>query len=92
MSEIRKKAFPELFQAVVDGSKTFDLRVADFECHKGDILILDEVDEDTKQPTGRFIKKKVGYVLRTKDLNFFEEEEVNQFGYQVMSLLDEDAK
>jgi len=91
MREVHKKAFPALFAEVLSGNKTFDLRLADFDCRPGDVLVLDEVSEADKQPTGRSIRKKVGYVLKTKDLAFFAAEDVQQYGYQVMSLLDEDA-
>jgi hypothetical protein len=89
MSEIHKKAYPELFAEVASGRKTFDLRLADFECKPGDILVLDEVTKGDKNPTGRSLRKKVGYVLKTKDLDFFSSEDVDAYGFQVMSLLDE---
>jgi hypothetical protein len=91
MSVIHKKAFPALFAQVLAGNKTFDLRVADFDCQPGDVLILDEVDAASKQPTGRSIRKQVGYVLKTKDLDFYDPKAVEQYGYQVISLLDEVA-
>ena len=89
MSEIHKKILPEYFEQVANGNKTFELRLADWECEAGDILILDEIHSDTKEPTGRFIKKRVGYVLKTKDVTLFSPEDVEKHGYQVISLLDE---
>jgi predicted nuclease of predicted toxin-antitoxin system len=89
--EIHKKAFAGLFEEVKCGNKTFDVRVADFACRQDDILVLDEVDETSKQPTGRSIRKKVGYVLKTKDLDFYDPQDVSTKGYQVMSLLEEDT-
>lgn len=91
MSEIHKKAFSALFAEVASGRKTFDLRLADFNCKPGDILILDEVDEVDMRPTGRSVRKRVGYVLKTKDLDFFSAEDIQAYGYQVMSLLDEEG-
>ena len=91
MKVIRKKAYPALFAEVLSGNKTFDLRLNDFDVQTGDILVLDEVSEQNKRPTGRSLRKKVGYVLKTKDLNFFTPEDVASHGFQVMSLLDEDA-
>ena len=88
MKEIRKKAYPVLFNEIRSGNKTFDLRIADFDCQPGDILILEEIDEVTKTPTGRELRKQVGYVLRTKDVNFYTPEDINNYGYQVLSLLD----
>lgn len=89
MSEIHKKAYPALFAEVASGRKTFDLRLADFDCKPGDILVLDEVSEADKKPTGRSIRKRIGYVLRTKELDFFSPEDIAAYGYQVMSLSDE---
>lgn len=90
MKEVRKKAYPALFAEVASGRKMFDLRLADFDCKPGDILVLEEVSETDKKPTDRSIRKKVGYVLRTKELDFFPPEDIATYGYQVMSLSDED--
>jgi len=87
--EIHKKATPEYFEQVLAGRKTFDMRLADWECAEGDILVLDEIDNATKQLTGRSIRKKVGFVLKTKNLDLFPESDVEQYGYQVISLLNE---
>ena len=67
---IEKKAWPEYFQKIIDGAKTYDLRVADFECQPGDILVLKEWNPQTKKYTGRQIEKKVTYVGNTKKFFF----------------------
>ena len=38
--EIEKKTWPELFQKMLEGKKTADLRLADFDIKQGDILFL----------------------------------------------------
>ena len=81
--EMIKKAWPELFQKVVDGEKNFDLRLDDFDCSVGDVLILKEFDPETKEFTGREIKKEVKYVLKSSDLKFFSKEDLNK-GFQVL--------
>lgn len=91
MSDIHKKVLSEYFEEVLSGQKTFELRLADWQCNEGDTLILDEIDATTKQPTGRSVKKRVGYVLKTKDLALFPTKDVERYGYQVISLLDEVA-
>ena len=83
--EIKKKAWPEYFQKMLDGDKTFDLRLADFKCKKGDILVLEEWDPKTKEYTGRVLEKKVTFVLKTKDIKFWPKEDVEKFGYQIIS-------
>ena len=82
---IEKKAWPELFQKVLDGDKKFDLRLADFECKEGDLLILREWNPKTKSYTGRVIEKEVAFVLKTKDLKLFTEEDIEKFGFQIIS-------
>lgn len=81
---IEKKAWPEMFEAVRDGKKTFDLRLADWECKEGDILVLREWDPKTKKYTGRVLKKKVTFVFKTKDTKFFSKEEIEKYGFQVI--------
>jgi hypothetical protein len=85
MNKIEKKIWPEYFQAILDGRKTFELRLADFECNPGDELTLKEWDPKTKQYTGREIKKIVSYVGKTKDYTFWSEDDVDKYGYQIIS-------
>ena len=82
--KIDKKIWPEYFEKVLSGEKDFDLRLADWQCQPGDILILKEWDPATKQYTGRQIEKMVSYVLKTKDLKMFSEEDVGKYGWQVI--------
>ena len=83
--KIMKKVWPPYFQKILDGDKTFELRLADFECNPGDILILKEWDPENKEYTGREIEKQVTYVLKTKDLEFWPKEDVEEHGYQIIS-------
>lgn len=81
---IEKRAWPDYFQKVLDGVKNFDLRINDFECKEGDVLLLKEWDPATQKYTGREIKKTVKIVVRTKDLQFWSAEEIARNGYQVI--------
>ena len=45
--KIEKKVWPEYFQKILDGKKTYELRLADFECNPGDILVLKERNPET---------------------------------------------
>lgn len=85
MNKIEKKILPEYFDAILSGEKTFELRLADWECQPGDILVLREWDTEKNDYTGRVIEKNVTYVLRTKDLNLFPEEDVKKYGYQIIA-------
>lgn len=83
---IEKKIWPEYFAAVLSGDKNFELRLADFECKKGDTLLLREWDPGKKEYTGREVNKEVTYVGRTKDMTFWQEEDIKKYGYQIISL------
>ena len=83
--KIEKKVWPEFFQKIIDRTKTFELRLADFECNPGDTLFLREWNPETKEYTGRVLEKKVTYVLKTKDAKFWPEEDVEKYGLQVIS-------
>jgi len=83
--KIEKKVWPDYFQMIVDGVKTYELRLADFECKPGDTLILREWDPKTKEYTGRVIEKKVTYVGKTKNIAFWPKEDIEKFGFQIIS-------
>ena len=83
---IEKKAIPELFEKVLTGEKTFDARLDRFKCEPGDILYLREWDPKKGVYTGREIKKKVTFVLKSKDLaKFWPKEEVDKYGFQIIA-------
>ena len=83
---IEKKTWPDFFQKILDGEKTFELRLADFECKSGDILVLREWDPETQEYTGRMVEKKVLFVLPVKAMEkFHTKEELEKYGLQVIS-------
>lgn len=90
MNKIEKKIWPEYFQQVLDGKKTYDLRLNDFEINEGDILVLKEWDPNTKDYTGRKLERRVGYVGKCKMdelAQFLGEEEAKNKGIQVISII-----
>ena len=80
-----KKIWPEYFQKILDGKKTYELRLADWECKEGDILVLQEWDPKTKEYTGREIEKEVTYVSKTKDITHWPKEDVEKYGFQIIA-------
>lgn len=87
MAIIRKKIWPEYFDAVASGDKKYELRLNDFEINKGDTLVLEEWDPKTKEYTGRKIEKKVTYVGKFKiDKLFWPEKDIKEKGLLVISL------
>lgn len=80
-----KKVWPEYFQKILEGKKNFELRLADWQCNEGDILVLREWDPETKEFTGRTLEKKVIYIYKTKDMKFWPKEDVKKYGYQIIA-------
>lgn len=87
MTRIEKKIWPEYYDAILSGKKKYELRLADWECKEGDILILSEWDPKTKEYTGRQIEKIVTYVRKFKiDELYWSKEEIEKYGFQIISL------
>jgi ASC-1-like (ASCH) protein len=85
MTEIEKKIWPKYFESILSGKKNFEIRLNDFDAKEGDILILKEYTPETKQYTGRELKKEITYVAKMNKLDkFWTQEEINKFGIQVI--------
>ncbi len=85
--KIEKKILPKYFDDIKSGKKKFELRLADWKCKSGDILILRESNNKTKKYTGRVIEKKVTYVLKFKnDDLFWTKKEIEKYGLQIISI------
>jgi len=85
MTKIEKKIWPEYFQKILDGDKKYELRLNDFDCQIGDILVLKEWNPETKEYTGRELEKEITFVLKTKDVKFWPQEEMDKYGFQIIS-------
>lgn len=85
--KIRKKILPIYFAAILAGKKNFELRLNDFDCQEGDILILEEWDSKKKDYTGRILEKEITYVAKF-DMNdlFWPKEEIEDKGIQIISI------
>ena len=81
---IKKKIWPEYFELVKEGTKRFELRVADFDVKEGDVLILEEWDPKEKKYTGRKIEKKVDYILNFKLDDFGQKNDIEKKGIRVI--------
>jgi len=87
MAIIKKKTWPEQFEAIMSGKKKFDLRLNEFEAKEGDTLVLEEYNPDSGQYTGRKLEKKISYVFKfTTSQLWWPEEEVKAKGLQILSL------
>jgi len=87
MAIIKKKIWPEYFDAVFSGKKKYELRLNDFEVNEGDVLILEEWDPKTQTYSGRSVEKKVTYVGKFKiDKLFWTEDQIKEKGIQIISM------
>lgn len=86
MSEIVKKIDKTLFELIRSGKKKFEVRIED-DCHfnEGDILILKEKDESGNF-TGRSLRKKISFILRTKECPWWKKEDITKYGFTILSL------
>jgi ASC-1-like (ASCH) protein len=84
MATIYKKTWPEYFEKIITGKKKFEMRLADFEIKEGDILVLEEWDNNKKKYTGRKIEVVATYILKTKDQTFWTKEKVEKYGLQLI--------
>ena len=82
---IEKKILKEYFDKIESGKKKFELRLGDWECNEGDVLVLREWDSVKNDYTGKEIEKKVTYVFNTKEVDFWSEEEVKKHGYMIIN-------
>ena len=51
--KIEKKVQHKYFEAVFEGKKRFEVRLADFDCEPGDVLLLQEQKQGNDELTGR---------------------------------------
>jgi hypothetical protein len=86
MAIIEKKCWPEWFEKVKNGSKNFEIRLADEDYKKGDILLLREYDPNTKKYTGNEIRKEITEVSKSKDWKVWTKEDIEKYGFVVMGL------
>jgi hypothetical protein len=78
------KVWPKFFEALADGSKTFEARWDDRVFIEGDVLHLREWDNEQGVYTGRSLTRHVTYILRGPAFGV-------ERGYVVMALKPEGA-
>jgi len=84
--EIKKKTWPEYFEKILKGEKNMELRLANFDLNKGDVLILEEYNPKTKTYTGRTIKKVVKNITKFNPTECHTFEEIKQYGFYEIEL------
>lgn len=91
MAEIPKKTWPKYFELVLNDTKSFDFRLADFDCRPGDTLVLQEWDPQTKTYTGRELRKTVTSVIKQHDLEVWPDDQAKRYGYYIISFKQSDS-
>lgn len=81
MVEIKKKIWPKYFEEILEGKRKFEMRLADFDIKKGDILVLEEYNPETKEYTGRVVKKEVNFLSKFNPTEAHTIEEIKKFGF-----------
>jgi hypothetical protein len=81
-----KKIRPEIFEKLQNGEFHFDVRLADFKCNRGDTINYREWDPETNSYTGREVVREVTHCLSTKELDYWTNEEIAQYGFNVIRL------
>ena len=95
MARIEKRIWPKGFNRVLEGRKTYELRLGDFDAEEGDTLVLREWDPETSAYTGRELERQVGHVGRFKqeDLQmYWTSDQLREHGLQAISLLPAGGK
>jgi hypothetical protein len=75
------KTFTQFFQPILDGYKTFEIRLNDRDFHVGDLIILSEIDPDNCLDTGRKSAFRITYILTSDDFHGISH------GYVCMSII-----
>ena len=86
MAIIHKKIWPDYFNAIQDGSKKFEIRLADSDIREGDTLMLEEFDPKKKEYTGRNMQKKCARVHKMDLTKFWTVEQIKKNGIYVIEL------
>ena len=58
------KSWPEYYEAIADGSKSFDLRIDDRKYEVGDLVQFEEFRPATNNYTGMVTQRRITYILR----------------------------
>lgn len=66
------KTWPQFYEAVKAGTKTFEIRKDDRGFAVGDYLLLQEWSPEAKDYTGRECFRKISYIARPNTVNSFD--------------------
>jgi ASC-1-like (ASCH) protein len=85
--KIIKKVQHDYFEAITEGKKRFEVRLADFKCRPGDTLVMQEQKQGTRKLTGREAEFEILYKINTKEVErFYTKKEIDKHGLLVISI------
>jgi hypothetical protein len=85
--EITKKVKHEYFEAILEGRKQFELRLADFKYKPGDTLVLLEQEKGKTILSGRKVECEILFTVNTKIAEkFWTKKQIDKYGLAVISL------
>lgn len=85
--KILKKIQHEYFEALLEGRKQFEIRLADFKYKPGDTLVLLEQKQGEKKLSGRKLECEVLFTINTKIAErFWSKKKIDRYGLAVLSL------
>ena len=87
---IKKRCYPDEFEAVERGLKVHDVRLANVVIEVGDYITYEEIDKDSGRETGNVTTRKITHITNT---NMLEPEtvEIKKYGFTVMSIAPPEA-
>ena len=85
--KILKKVQHEYFEAIMEGRKQFEIRLADFKYKPGDTLVLLEQKQGKKELSSRKIECEILFTINTKIAEkFWTKKKIDKYGLAVLSL------
>ena len=85
--KIIKKVKEKYFNAILDGRKRFEVRLADFECNPGDTLVLREQKGTTEDLSGRELNCDVLYKFNIKEIEqYYKKEDIEKHGLVILAV------
>lgn len=83
--KIIKKVRHEYFEALLEGRKQFEIRLADFKYKPGDTLVL--LEQKHGKLSGRKLECEILFTINTKIAEkFWTKKQINKYGLAVLSL------
>ncbi len=85
--KIVKKVQHEYFEALLEGRKQFEIRLADFKYKPGDTLVLLEQKQGEKELSGKKLECEILFTINTKTAEkFWTKKKIDRYGLAVLSL------